>query len=187
MELATFFKTNQIWDSHSSASYYGDPQYADDPVIYVTWQMAKTYCEWRGGSLPTEAQWEKAARGGLQGMDYPWGNEQPVCDKGAGNGANLRDCTTQDTKPVGSYSPNGYGLYDMAGNVWEWVADWFQSDYYNSSPTKNPTGPGSGDYKALRGGGWYSDTDHLRVASRYYDYGPDISDYFIGFRCVAPP
>jgi formylglycine-generating enzyme required for sulfatase activity len=152
--------------------------------------MAKTYCEWRGGGLPSEAQWEKAARGELQGMDYPWGNEKPVCEKGAQNGANFYDetgCNNTDTEPVGSYSPNGYGLFDMAGNVWEWVNDWDQSNYYGSSLASNPTGPGSGDTRLLRGGSWRSTTYYLRVAYRYHDLDPDYSSDFIGFRCAVPP
>ena len=103
--------------SSKRSSYYGDLQYSEYPVIFINWNMANTYCEWRGASLLTEAQWEKAARGGLQGMDSPWGNDQPVCDKKAQNGANFYGCATKDTEPVGSYSPNGYGLFDMAGNV----------------------------------------------------------------------
>jgi formylglycine-generating enzyme required for sulfatase activity len=173
--------------SYNRSSYYGEAQYADYPVIYVTWEMAKAYCEWRGGSLPSEAQWEKAARGGLPGMDYPWGNDQPVCDKGAQNGANFGDCAAKDTEPAGSYSPNGYGLFDMAGNVWEWVDDWYQSNYYASSPASNPTGPGSGDYKVLRGGSWNVKSHFLRVAFRGR-FDPYLSSYsVIGFRCAVPP
>ncbi len=117
--------------SHTRDSYYGNPQYSDYPVIYVTWEMARTYCEWRGGELPSEAQWEKAARGGLQEMDYPWGNERPICKQGAKNGANSYGCTTEDTERIGRYFPNGYGLYDMAGNVFEWIKDWYSDSYSN--------------------------------------------------------
>ncbi len=176
--------------SYTRTTYYSDTQYADYPVIYVTREMAKTYCEWRGGGLPSEAQWEKAARGGLQGMDYPWGNEGPVCEKGAQNGAKFDDnagCNDTDTDPVGSYSPNGYGLFDMAGNVWEWVNDWYSENYNNSSNGNNPTGPVSGDLKVLRGGSWGDDDWHyLRVAVRF---GANLDNSFytiIGFRCAAP-
>jgi len=182
-------------NSFTRSSYYGDSQFFDYPMIHVTWAMAKTYCEWRGGSLPSEAQWEKAARGGLQGMDYPWGNEKPVCQTGAQNGTNFDGCgSNKDTKAVGSFSPNGYGLFDMAGNVWEWVNDWYQLDYYASSPANNPTGPGSGDYKVLRGGSWNDVTLNLRSAFRSCDpsdFGgcdpSNFGDSHIGFRCVAPP
>jgi len=156
--------------SYTRDSYYGEAQYADYPVIYVSWEMAKTYCEWRGGSLPSEAQWEKAARGGLEGMEYPWGNENPVCEKGAQNGANFGSCGTRDTERVGSYSPNGYGLYDMAGNVWEWVLDWYQADYYAGSPARNPPGPSNGEYRVVRGGSWFDVARILRAAFRIWYY-----------------
>jgi formylglycine-generating enzyme required for sulfatase activity len=109
--------------SYTRSSDYSDAQYADYTVIYVTWEMAKTYCEWRGGSLPTEAQWEKAARVGLQSMQYPWGDEAPTCQPAAQNGAQFADCSQDDTVQVGLFRPNGYGLFDMAGNIWEWVND----------------------------------------------------------------
>jgi formylglycine-generating enzyme required for sulfatase activity len=173
--------------SSTRDSYYGDSQYADYPVINVDWTMAKAYCEWRGGSLPSEAQWEKAARGGLQGMDYPWGNEAPVCEKGAPNGANFGDCARKDTEPVGSYGPNGYGLYDMAGNVWEWVWDWYSSSYYSSQTSfENPLGLDNGDSRVGRGGSWDLSPDHLRVFFRDSSSPADIY-YSIGFRCSQSP
>jgi formylglycine-generating enzyme required for sulfatase activity len=174
--------------SYKRSSYYDDPAFADYPVIYVTWNMALAYCEWRGGSLSTEAQWEKAARGRLEGMDYPWGNEAPVCQKGAPNGAKFDDdagCNDTGTEPVGSYSANGYGLFDMAGNVWEWVWDWYSS--YSSSSARNPTGPESGSSKVTRCGSWYRiDVRSLRVAYRN-SYVPDDRYDDIGFRCARSP
>ena len=173
--------------SDTRSSYYGIATYNNYPVIYVSWSQASEYCAWRGGSLPTEAQWEYAARGGLAGMDYPWGNESPVCTTGVSNGANYSDCSGSDTVSVGSYAPNGYGLYDMAGNVWEWVNDWYSGGYYSVSPGSNPPGPDTGTVKVLRGGAWYDYDGKLRVAYRYDDYLPTVQSYFIGFRCVASP
>jgi formylglycine-generating enzyme required for sulfatase activity len=176
-------------ESSARTRYYDNPVYADYPVIYVTWEMAKMYCEWRSGSLPTEAQWEKAARGGLEQKDYPWGNQSPVCQKGALNGARFFDypkCKDTDTTRVGSYKSNGYGLFDMAGNVWELVNDWYQIDYYLSSPGNNPTGPDSGNYKVLRGGAWHTDKGYIRVAYRFHYFQYDHYDSYYGFRCAAP-
>ena len=174
----------EIKKSFTRSRYYNDIQFADYPVIYVSWNQARTYCEWRGGRLPSEAEWEKAARGGLEGKRYPWGDESPVCTPGAVNGAQFGDCILRDTVSVGSFSPNGYGLYDMAGNVWEWVNDWYQVDYYSISPASDPPGPYSGVVKTLRGGGWYLDKLYNRVASRITD-APDYQTDTIGFRCAA--
>ena len=148
-------------DSRSRSSYYGDAAFADYPVIYVDWNQAAAYCEWAGRDLPTEAQWDYAARGGLTGALYPWGNEDPSCTLGAQNSAQYDPCSPDDTIPVGSFAPNGYGLYDMGGNVWEWVADWY--DFYSNAALENPTGPASGERRVLRGGAWDNNGDGLRV------------------------
>jgi formylglycine-generating enzyme required for sulfatase activity len=162
---------------------FDQDDYADHPVANVKWDHARSYCEWTGGRLPTEAEWERAARGGLEGQRYPWeNNEGPVCTKGAANGAQYSGCLG-DTVPAGSFSPNGYGLYDMAGNVREWVGDWYDEEYYQNSPSENPQGPDSGDHKVLRGGSWYNIEIDLRVAARGY-YSPDLVEDYFGFRCA---
>ncbi len=156
---------------------YDDPDYEDRPVDYVDWYQAKTYCEWRKADLPTEAQWEKAARG-TDGRTYPWG-EGLDCYK-----ANYQGCTENITS-VGSYKSgkSPYDIYDMAGNVWEWTADWYSGTYYQDSPFKNPLGPDTGQYRVLRGGSWISDSDSVRSTYRGWDF-PTYSGYYIGFRCV---
>ncbi|MDD5224967.1 MAG: SUMF1/EgtB/PvdO family nonheme iron enzyme [bacterium] len=169
--------------SNARFSYFGNPNYDKYPVIYVDWHQANAYCQWIGGRLPTEAEWEYAARGGLSGKRYPWGDNDPTCDLGAPNGAQYDSCSPGDTLAAGSFTPNGYGLYDLAGNAWEWVNDWYDGLYYSSSPTNDPAGPSSGINRVIRGGCWSSDPHHLRVAGRDL-FGPTIRDNNLGFRCV---
>lgn len=146
------------------STYYSDPEFVNYPVIHVEWAMAKNYCEWAGRRLPTEAEWEKAARS-EQGFIYPWGNDAPN-----DNLLNY-DSTVRDTTEVGKY-PDGksiYGAYDMAGNVWEWTNDWYGENYYPNSPSSNPLGPDLGDFggRTLRGGSWYFEEGSLRSIFRF--------------------
>ncbi|MDX9993067.1 MAG: SUMF1/EgtB/PvdO family nonheme iron enzyme [Anaerolineales bacterium] len=165
----------------NSNDYNNNPNY---PVAYVDWNKAKAYCEWTGGRLATEAEWEYAARGGLTGKTYPWGDEAPVCTPGASNGANYNSCAKKSAIVVKTFQPNAYGLYDMSGNVWEWVNDWYGD--YPSGAVANPTGPESGKYRVLRGGSWVSSDNVLRVSYRGW-YSPDLTDFSVGFRCVRSP
>ncbi len=165
--------------SFSRGSYYRQAAFADFPVVYVDWNQASAYCAWAGEGLPTEAQWEKAARG-TDGRLYPWGDQAPT--------SSLANFLAADTVRVGSY-PEGaspYGAEDMAGNVWEWAADWYSGDYYESAPSRNPPGPQGGGYRVLRGGSWYNEPAYLRVSGRLRTF-PDLLGSASGFRCAYRP
>ena len=154
----------------------------DYPMIHVSWNDAVAYAEWAGKRLPTEAEWEYAARGGLVGKRFTWGDDERLArDYTNYKGVEGKD-TWDETAPVGSFEPNGYGLYDMAGNLLEWCQDWY--NYYKNSPSNNPQGPEDGGVRVLRGGSWNYLTYYLRLAYRNYAY-PSFRNKFIGFRCVS--
>jgi len=145
----------------------------------MEWNQLNEYCNWAGKRLPTEAEWEYSARGGLTGKRYPWGDD--ISSLNANYGMNIGD-----TSPVESYEPNGYGLYDMAGNVWEWVFDWYNEDNYFDCPfpDTDPTGPSSGFRRVTRGGSWDHRTFGLRVANRCDNCHADRHGNNLGGRCV---
>ena len=163
-------------------AYRSRSGYENHAVVYVSWYGAVEYAHFYGKRLPTAAEWEKAARGGLVGKRYPWGDSISHDDANY-HGASSKD-EWKGTSPVGSFPPNGYGLYDIAGNVGEWCADWYDKDYYSASPRANPGGPGSGYYRVLRGGSWLCNTNALRVANRSICPPSSTSNCHGGFRCV---
>jgi hypothetical protein len=158
---------------------YSNPQYANHPVVGVTWDQSQTYCGWAQGQLPTEAQWEKAARG-TQGNAYPWGNDKPGCDL-----LNLGYCSGR-TSEVDAFSTGAspYGLYDMAGNIFEWVGDWYGEAYYNNASSTNPVGPESGEYRSVRGSSFETDFHQVESAIRHY-LNPSNHRRDLGFRCAV--
>lgn len=146
------------------------------PAHNVDWEDAREFCEWKGKRLPSEAEWERAARGGLDGKRYPWGDESP-------DRAVARFSTAKGPGPVGRFPPNAFGLHDMAGNAAEWCHDWFERTYYERSSGKNPRGPDEGMYRIVRGGAWSDGPNRITVYFRNW-VRPNQRTPNLGFRCV---
>jgi formylglycine-generating enzyme required for sulfatase activity len=168
---ATGAKTPRGWEK---TSFSGDRQ----PVVGISWKEAVAYCKWREKRLPTEAEWEKAGRG-KHPVKYPWGNSPPDSEK-----LNYNE-EIKKTTPVGSYEKgkSDFGIYDLSGNVSEWVQDWHYPEYYLFSPKENPQGPEKGQYKVIRGGNWRNNVDYVDLTYRNAT-APNVRNYTVGFRCA---
>ena len=188
--IDTYEVTNALYQKFAQTTgrqappYWKDVKYnsPNQPVVGVTWDDAAAYCHWAHKRLPTEAEWEKAARG-TDGRTYPWGNQWDKARANSAGGGPGRPT------PVGSYEggKSPYGVYDMAGNVWEWVADWYDVNYYQTSPNRNPRGPETGNTRVLRGGSWLIDnSDYFQCAYRS-NYRPTFRYENYGFRCARAP
>jgi formylglycine-generating enzyme required for sulfatase activity len=182
--------------SNERADYFGNPGFQDYPVVHVTWSSARSYCAWAGRRLPTEAEWERAARGDDL-RTWPWGDEPPD-----GRFANF-GWLTGDTSRVGSYAAGAgpFGALDMAGNVWEWTSDLYNGEYYLVSPASDPVGPpdrGGNTRRVIRGGSFEDVDTDIRISNRGFELGPDPrapstkpqlqagnESFKIGFRCAA--
>lgn len=168
------------YNSKTREDYYGNSEYGNYPVVFVNWDQANTYCRWAGGRLPTEAEWEKAARGGDNRL-YPWGNEPPTADL-----ANIH-YLYGDTTPVDAFQSGAspYGVLNMSGNVWEWVADWYQPGYYSTSPSTDPLNTMSNleGFRSGRGGSFWINQGFSASVTRDW-YEGYKSGYAVGFRCA---
>src|SRR5213593_283120 len=163
------------------------------PVYNVSWDDAVAYCRFVGKHLPTEAEWERAARGGIEKAMFPWGarlgqagrrGEEESDAEATAQRKSARWGFPDGPTAVGSYAPNGFGLHDVTGNVWEWVSDWYEQNYYSVSPDRNPRGPETGMYRVIRGGGW-ADNDERILALHYRNFtNPSLPSNTVGFRCA---
>ena len=171
--IETNYPLPELW---GMAQFKCGLEYPDHPVVGVSFADAVKFASWAGKRLPTEAEWEYAARGGLSGNNYPWGNQ---IDSTVVNYAKKYKSTLK----VGTFKPNGYGLFDMGGNVWEWTSDFYDDNYYSNSTSQNPKGPPTGRFKVIRGGSWHSGGMCVQT---YYRNGlsPSWIDFAVGFRCV---
>ena len=157
------------------------------PQVNLSWDDAAAFCKWVGGRLPTEAEWEKAAKG-TDGRLYPWGNDSPM----SGNRANFsfepvsvwEGPASLAKKDQYEFGKSPYGAYEMAGNVWEWVSDWYDENYYKTSPAKNPQGPAEGKFKVIRGGSWRNNADTIRTTNRNGKHAPSDRRVYLGGRCA---
>jgi len=173
----------RLTSSHLRANYFGNAAFDAYPVIFVDYEQAKAFCQFEGGRLPTEAEWEKTARGPSPSIaQFPWGDREPDCS--LTNMGGKQSCL-DDTDRVGrrEAGKSQAGAFDMAGNVWEWVADWYDPNYYSKSPPRDPLGPLTGNLRVVRGGCWQSGADSLRVSCRKATLSSTFA-YNIGVRCA---
>ncbi len=155
-------------------------RHPDQPITHIDWREARSYCKKVGKRLPTEAEWEYAARAGSQ-TRFPWGDE--IDDDRIWYTGNA----PRQVPQIGKKSPNAWGLHDMMGNVWEWVEDWFSHEYYKKSPLKNPKGPVRQSFRVIRGGSWMIDEQYLRVTLRHKGMSDPTESYWVGVRCAKSP
>jgi formylglycine-generating enzyme len=178
------FAAPYIWQGGEPPAGLGN-----HPVVLVTYDDAIAYCAWlslmlnRSVRLPSEAEWERAARGGVEGARYPWGDDidESQCNY-LGDPSAKRQ---RGTRPAGTYSPNGYGLSDAVGNVWEWIADWYGPDYYGGGEMVDPQGPATGSLRVVRGGSWVTEDPSMMRCAHRHCVPPDTYAYSIGFRIVC--